>query len=239
LADRRIHFGLLMSKHLQRGLDDLREELLALFGVVEQMIDMAVRSLVERRPDLAGRVIVSDSTVDSREVRLEEECLKMLALHQPVATDLRQVISVVKINSELERMADLACNIAERAIALDMYPLFTVPDELNDMARESISMVKRALDAFVREDAEKAREVIRDDDVVDALNRMIIDQLQELMQESPEYIIPAVHCFSASRNIECVADLATSLAEDVVYLIEGEIVRHAHTSTAKKPISGN
>lgn len=225
-----------MSKHLQLGLDDLREELLALFGVVEQMVDMAVRSLVERRPDLANRVIQTDSVVDAREVKLEEECLKMLALHQPVATDLRQVITVVKINSELERMADLACNIAERAMALDMYPLFTVPDELNDMVRESNSMVRRALDAFVTGDTAKAREVIRDDDVVDAMNRIIIDQLQELMQESPEHVIPAVHCFSASRNIECVADLATSLAEDVVYLVEGEIVRHIHAESTKKPI---
>ncbi len=224
-----------MSKHLQLGLDDLREELLALFGVVEQMVDMAVRSLVERRPDLANRVIQTDSVVDAREVKLEEECLKMLALHQPVATDLRQVITVVKINSELERMADLACNIAERAMALDLYPLFIVPDELNDMVRESNSMVRRALDAFVTGDTAKAREVIRDDDVVDAMNRIIIDQLQELMQESPEHVIPAVHCFSASRNIECVADLATSLAEDVVYLVEGEIVRHIHAESTKKP----
>jgi len=225
-----------MSKHLQHGLDDLREELLALFGVVEQMVDMAVRSLVERRPDLANRVIQTDSIVDAREVKLEEECLKMLALHQPVATDLRQVITVVKINSELERMADLACNIAERAVALDLYPLFTVPDELNDMVRESNSMVRRALDAFVSGDTARAREVIRDDDVVDAMNRIIIDQLQELMQESPEHVIPAVHCFSASRNIECVADLATSLAEDVIYLVEGEIVRHIHARPSKKPV---
>lgn len=225
-----------MSKHLQHGLDDLREELLALFGVVEQMVDMAVRSLVERRPDLANRVIQTDSIVDAREVKLEEECLKMLALHQPVATDLRQVITVVKINSELERMADLACNIAERAVALDLYPLFTVPDELNDMVRESNSMVRRALDAFVSGDTARAREVIRDDDVVDAMNRIIIDQLQELMQESPEHVIPAVHCFSASRNIECVADLATSLAEDVIYLVEGEIVRHIQARPSKKPV---
>lgn len=222
-----------MSKHLQRGLVELREELLSLFGVVEQMIDLAVRSLVERRPDFATRVIASDKTVDEREVKLEEECLKLLALHQPVATDLREVISIVKINSEIEQMADLACNIAERAVALDHYPLFTVPEELNDMVREAISMVRRALDAFVSGDANKAREVIRDDDVVDALNRIIIEQLQELMQESSEHIIPAVHCFSASRNIERVADLATNLAEDTIYLVEGEIVRHKHSEAVR------
>ena len=224
-----------MSKHLQHGLDELREELLTLFGVVEQMVDMAVRSLVERRPDLAHRVLRADNSVDAREVKLEEECLKLLALHQPVAGDLRQVITVVKINSELERMADLACNIAERAIALDMYPMFKVPDELNDMVRESNSMVRRALDAFVTSDTQRARDVIRDDDVVDALNRILIEHLQEVMQESPESVVPAVHCFSASRNIECVADLATSLAEDVVYLVEGEIVRHIHPELKTPP----
>jgi phosphate transport system protein len=215
-----------MSKHLERGLMELREELLLLFGLVEQMIDLAVRSLVERRPDFASRVVTHDKTVNEREVKLEEECLKLLALHQPVATDLREVITVVKINSEIEQMADLACNIAERAVSLDHYPLFTVPEELNDMVHEAISMVRRALDAFVSSDAQKAREVIRDDDVVDALHRVIIDQLQELMLESSEHIIPAVHCFSASKNIERVADLATHLAEDTIYMIEGEIVRH-------------
>ncbi len=215
-----------MSKHLERGLMELREELLLLFGLVEQMIDLAVRSLVERRPDFASRVVAHDKTVNEREVKLEEECLKLLALHQPVATDLREVITVVKMNSEIEQMADLACNIAERAVSLDHYPLFTVPEELNDMVYEAISMVRRALDGFVSGDAQKAREVIRDDDVVDALHRVIIEQLQELMLESSEHIIPAMHCFSASKNIERVADLATHLAEDTIYMIEGEIVRH-------------
>ncbi len=215
-----------MSKHLERGLMELREELLLLFGLVEQMIDLAVRSLVERRPDFASRVVATDKTVNEREVKLEEECLKLLALHQPVATDLREVIAVVKMNSEIEQMADLACNIAECAVSLDHYPLFTVPEEFNDMVHESISMVRRALDAFVSSDTQKAREVIRDDDVVDALHRVIIEQLQELMLESSEHIIPAMHCFSASKNIERVADLATHLAEDTIYMIEGEIVRH-------------
>lgn len=226
-----------MSKLLQHGLMELREELLSLFGVVEQMIDLAVRSLVERRPDFAARVIATDKSVNAREVKLEEECLKLLALHQPVATDLREVIVVVKINSEIEQMGDLACNIAERAMSLDHYPLFTVPEELNDMVHEAISMVRRALDAFVSGDAEKARQVIRDDDVVDALNRIIIEQLQNLMHESSEHIAPAVHCFSASRNIERVADLATHLAEDTIYLIEGEIVRHKYgaDTTQSKP----
>src|SRR5690606_26685062 len=146
---------------LERGLMELREELLLLFGLVEQMIDLAVRSLVERRPDFASRVVANDKVVNEREVKLEEECLKLLALHQPVATDLREVIAVVKMNSEIEQMADLACNIAERAVSLDHYPLFTVPEELNDMVHEAISMVRRALDAFVSSDAQKAREVIR------------------------------------------------------------------------------
>ncbi len=228
-----------MSKHLQRGLITLREELLSLFGIVEQMIDLAVRSLVERRVDFARRVISSDATVDQREVQLEEECLKLLALHQPVASDLREVITIVKINSEIEQMADLACNIAERAIDLDMFPTFTVPEELNDMVTEAISMVRGALDAFVTGNADKAREVIRDDDVVDELNRVIIEHLQQVMSTSRDQIIPGVHCFSAARNIERVADLATSLAEDTIYLIEGEIVRHRQHEKPHPPVGGN
>ncbi len=116
-----------MTKHLERDLAELRRKLVEQFSVVEQMIQHAVRSLVERRTDLAAGVIENDALVDATDIQIEEECLKLLALHQPVATDMRWLITVVKVNSELERMADLACNIAERAKAIDFYPLFPVP----------------------------------------------------------------------------------------------------------------
>ena len=217
-----------MSKHLQRGLDELRRQLVGQFGIVEEMIQLAVRSLVERRAELADRVIATDSSVDATDILIEEECLKLLALHQPVAVDLRWLITVIKVNGELERMADLACNIAERAKSLDLHPLFPVPEELTEMASHATNMVRHALDAFVESDIKKAAQVIRSDDRVDALNRIVIDHLQEVMREDRELIEPAVHCFSASRHLERIADLAENLAEEVLYLVDGEIVRHQH-----------
>ncbi|TWU42741.1 phosphate signaling complex protein PhoU [Novipirellula artificiosorum] len=217
-----------MSKHLQRGLDALRQSLVDQFGKVEQMIQLAVRALVERRTDLADRVIASDEEVDHTEILIEEECLKLLALYQPVASDLRRVITVIKVNSDLERMADLACNIAERARAIDLHPLFKAPEELTEMVAIANEMVRNALDAFVEDDPAKAADVIRTDAMVDTLNRIVIDQLHETMVHDPESIEPAVNCFSASRHIERIADLAESISEDVIYLVEGEIIRHKH-----------
>lgn len=215
-----------MSKHLQRDLDQLRHELLSLFGIVEQMIANAFRALRDRRTDLARDVIATDEQVDSREVHIEEECLKLLALHQPVASDLRWLTMVIKINSDLERMADLACNIAERAEALNLYPMFPIPEDLQTMVRKASAMVRYALDAFVDTDVKLAKSVIKADDEVDELNRNVIAQLQDLMKESPENVEPALHCFSAARHLERVADLAENLAEDVIFMVDGQIVRH-------------
>jgi len=217
-----------MTKHLERDMTRLRRDLVEQFGVVEQMIQHAVRSLVERRVDLADRVIENDAEVDATDIRIEEECLKLLALHQPVASNMRWLITVVKVNTELERMADLACNIAERARALDLYPLFQAPEEMSEMVAVAIAMVRTALDSFVERDCDKARAVIRQDDVVDALNRSMIDQLLELMKDDHDQIDPAVHCFSATRHLERIGDLAENIAEDVIYLVQGDIVRHKH-----------
>ncbi|MEM1069497.1 MAG: phosphate signaling complex protein PhoU [Planctomycetota bacterium] len=223
-----------MSKHLDRELNLLRRDLVEQMGVVEQMIQMSVRSLMERRVDLAERVLENDAVVDANDIRIEEECLKLIALHQPVATDMRWLITVVKANSGLERMADLACNIAERAKAISFYPLFPVPSEFNEMVAASSEMVRFALDSFVERDANKAREVIGKDDTVDALNGIMIDRLQQMMKDDPEQIEPAVHCFSASRHLERIADLAENVAEDVIYLVEGDIVRHKHDLLTKE-----
>jgi phosphate transport system protein len=227
-----------MTKHLERELDRLRRDLVEQFGVVEQMIRDSVRSLVERRPDFADRVIDSDAGVDATDIRIEEDCLKLIALHQPVAIDMRWLVTVVKVNGELERMADLACNIAERAKALELYPLFPVPEEVNEMVTIATRMVREALDAFVEHDAGKATEVIHKDDMVDALNRVVIEQLHETMKGDVEQIEPAVHCFSAARHVERIADLAENISEDVIYLVEGDIVRHKHgllPSLRRKP----
>ncbi|TWU05056.1 phosphate signaling complex protein PhoU [Stieleria varia] len=228
-----------MSKHLQRELDLLRDRLLQQFTGVEQMIQLAVRSLVERSITLADRVIESDAAIDATDIEIEEECLKLLALHQPVSGDMRWLITVVKVNAELERMADISCNIAERAKALALFPLFPVPDEMNEMVNAAVSMVRKALDSFVVGDADLAAQVIVMDDRVDALNRVVIDKLQEIMKDDPEQIEPAVHCFSASRHLERIADYAENLSEEVIYLVDGEIVRHQHGVRREPKSNGN
>lgn len=223
-----------MSKHLQRDMDQIRSHLLDLFGVVEQMIDNAVRSLCERRADLAAEVIKADDYVDSQEVAVEEECLKILALHQPVASNLRVVTTVIRINSDLERVADLACNIAERAQAITRFPNFPIPDELPDMANATKEMLRSALDAFITMNLELAEQVIKMDDGIDQQNRNVIHELRELMRENPDFVEPALHCFSGARHIERIADLAENVAEDVIYIVDGKIIRHSHYVITEK-----
>lgn len=223
-----------MSKHFQRDMDNIHREVLSLSAIVEEMIDKATLSLSTRRHELAHEVIDTDDLVDQREVRIEEECLKMLALHQPVAIDLRRVATVMKVNNDLERIADLAVNIAERSLNIDDYPDFPVPDTVSHMVAMSTQMVRSALDAFVNLDAAAARRIMSMDEEVDRHNRDIIAELQSLMQERPDLVPPAMHCFSAARHIERIADHATNIAEDVIYLVEGDIVRHKQASTARR-----
>ena len=217
-----------MSKHLQRDIEQIRRELLSQFGRVEKVVDDAVRSLTEHRGDLLEAVIRADLSIDEREVLIEEQCLKVLALHQPVAVDLRWIATVIKINSDLERIADLACSIAERARDLHHTPHFPIPEQIPLMVRDAMWMVRNSLDAFVDMDANLAREVIRRDMQVDDLNRGAIEVLRDLMKAKPELVHPALHCFSAARQVERIADHAENIAEDVIYIAEGEVVRHRH-----------
>jgi phosphate transport system protein len=217
-----------MSKHLQRDIERLNQELLSISSMVEEMIDKATQALSERRYDLADQVVASDPFVDQHEVHVEEECLKMLALHQPVAVDLRRIATVMKVNNDLERIADLAVSIAQRAKAMDEFPAFPIPEQLPQMVVLATQMVRGAMDAFVNMDAAAARRIMAMDSSVDQYNRDLIGVLQALMQRRPELVAAAVHCFSAVRHIERIADHATNIAEDVVYLVEGDIVRHRH-----------
>ena len=224
-----------MSKHLQRDIDLIRRELLNQFGLVEKVVDDSVRSLTEHRGDLLETVLIGDQTIDEREVLIEEQCLKTLALHQPVAADLRWIATVIKINSDLERIGDLACNISERARDLHHTPHFPIPSQVPLMVSDAMQMVRDALDAFVDLDLYKAREVIRMDIGVDQTNIEVIEVLTELMVEKSDLVPAALHCFSAARHIERIADLATNIAEDVIYIIEGEVVRHQHDENTSKP----
>jgi phosphate transport system protein len=221
-----------MSRHLQRDIESLNTGLLSISSMVEDMIDKATQALTDRRYDLADAVVNSDEYVDEHEVHVEEECLKMLALHQPVAVDLRRIATVMKVNNDLERIADLAVSIAQRAKAMDEFPAFPIPEALPRMVVLATQMVRGAMNAFVNMDVGSARRIIAMDKSVDQYNRDIIAELQTLMQKRPEAVPAAIHCFSAARHIERIADHATNIAEDVIYLVEGDIVRHRHDAEA-------
>lgn len=222
-----------MTKHLQRDLEAVYNELLSMSTIVEEMIDQAALALVERQYELANRVVAADEAVDSREVKIEEDCLKILALHQPVAIDLRRLATVIKINNDLERIADLAVNIAERSLSLDEYLQFPVPQKVSRMVSLATQMVRGSLDAFVNLDTPAAKRIMAMDETIDSLNVEVIEELQSLMQERPDLVVPALHCFSASRHIERIGDHATNIAEDVVYLVAGDIVRHKSLDSTK------
>ncbi len=215
-----------MSKHLQRDLENLQRDILTLAASVEETIYKAIRALQERDTDLAQQVIAGDTEIDQQENHVEEECLKLLALHQPVAVDLRRIAAILKINTDLERMADLAGDIAERALVIARWPQIAIPADLQSMTDLTTSMVRQSLDAFVNLDVRLARRVCRLDDEVDRANRQIIQDLVEDMRRAPDNIEPGLSLFSATRHLERIADHATNIAEDVVYLVEGEIIRH-------------
>ena len=217
-----------MTKHFERDISSLEQDLLSQSSVVEEMIRLACRALCDRKPGVSDDLDQREAQVNEREVVIEEECLKMLALHQPVAVDLRRITTILKVNVDLERIADLAVNIGERNEALVMHSTLPLPTYLEPMADRATEMVRDALDAFVDSDSDLARRVCKKDDEVDAFNRRLIDEVYDLIKDSPQQVVPALHLFSASRHIERIADHATNIAEDVIYLVEGEITRHRH-----------
>ncbi len=215
-----------MTRHLERDLDRLSRELLTMGAMVEEATNKALLAVSNRRSDLATEVVQGDDAINDKENLIEEECLKLLALHQPVATDLRFIITALKVNNDLERMGDLAVNISERAahlVGLDPIPL---PASFEKMLPDVQSMVRDSLNSLVNMDSKLARSVCDMDDEVDEINAGMYDAMQKLMHEDPATIEPAINTLSVSRNLERIADLATNIAEDVVFLVEGEIVRH-------------
>lgn len=222
-----------MSLHLTRDLESLHKDLLSMSAAVEEMIHQAVAQLGSPNYEQAASLASQDDDIDEWDVRIEDSCLKILALHQPVAVDLRRIATVMKIAAQLERVADLAVNIGERACGLISAPEVTVPDKLRTMATMAVDMLHRAIDSYVASDVQKAWEVCRQDDAVDALNREVIESLIQKMHERPDRVESLLHLFSASRQVERVADHATNIAEDVVYLVEGTIIRHGRTPTTE------
>jgi phosphate transport system protein len=215
-----------MSIHLIRDLETLHRDLLSMGGVVEEMVHQAVEALGRPNGNTSRELARRDDEIDQWDVRIEDECLKMFALHQPVAIDLRRIATVLKICGELERVADLAVHITERAAVIASWPQLVVPDRLKKMGQIAVDMLHRSIDAYVELNSQEARAVCAEDDTVDELNREIIDEITNMMKRDPELIEPGTHVFSATRHIERIADHATNIAEDVVYLVEGAIIRH-------------
>jgi phosphate transport system protein len=215
-----------MSVHFERELGKLKNKLLHLCAVVEDNLNRAVRALETRDVAMAEEVVEADRTIDNLEVEVEEDCLKILALHQPVAIDLRFIVTAMKINNDLERVGDLAVNIAERAIALGTdYPA-DLPIDFEAMAEVTKRMVKLSLDALINLDADLAREVCRMDDEVDEYNRRMFDVFDDVLGKQPDLAGTLLHLLSVSRHLERIADHATNIAEDVIYMVNGEIARH-------------
>jgi phosphate transport system protein len=215
-----------VSKHLEREIESLKKLILALSATVEDNVYKAVRSLTERDSALAEEIIKSDVAVDQTEVAIEEECLKVLALNQPVAGDLRFLVAILKINNDLERMGDLAVNIAERAMFLATREKPDVPLDLPLMAEKTKAMMKKSLDSLMKQDTTLAYEVLATDDEIDAMNREMYRQIQAAIRRKPEQLESFIHLLSCSRHLERIADHATNIAEDVIYMIDGVIVRH-------------
>ncbi len=215
-----------MTTLMQKEMDGLKKRILALGAVVEDLVARAVKALLARDEKLARSVVGEDPRVDQMEVEYEEEGLKVLALHQPVAMDLRFIVSTLRINADLERIGDLAVNIAERAAYLASLPDLKVSVDFAGMAARSQTMLQKSLDALVRLDARLAKEVIAQDEVVDNMNREMFRVIQQEMKKRPQELEALMHLLSCSRHLERIADHATNIAEDVVYMVEGEIVRH-------------
>jgi phosphate transport system protein len=215
-----------MSVVFMKEVEQLKRQILAQSAQVEESVILAVKALLTRDEELARQVIRGDFDVDQSEVEVEEEALKILALHQPVAADLRFLATVLKINNDLERIGDLATNIAKRAVKISQKPALMMPEELSEAATRARNMVNGSLNAFVSLDAEPARAVCEADDEVDRLCKAVRRFVEEKIVETPEQISGYLDMLLATRNIERIGDHATNIAEDVMYLVSGVIVRH-------------
>lgn len=215
-----------MRVHFQREIDKLKLQILEMSADVEAAVSDAVRAVETRDATLAAVVLEYENRTNAREVDVEEECLKILALHQPVAADLRYLIAVLKINHDLERIGDLAVHIAQGALQLCGMSPVDSPLKLGEMAKRSQQMLKKVLDAFVNEDVAAAREIRLVDAELDALNREMAARLKAEITRSPALLDPLLKLMNIARHLERIGDHATNIAEDLIYLIEGKIVRH-------------
>lgn len=215
-----------MERHFDEELKHLKQRLLQMADTAQEMIGLAVKSLAERKESYAKEVFVLEESVNHMEIQVEEEVLRLIALRQPAARDLRLLMAILKINNDLERVADQACNIAEIAIFLLKEPPLKPLIDIPRMAHLAQNMIKNSLEAFVRQDSNLAALVCGEDDQVDNLNDQIFRELLTYMIEDPKSITRAVDLILVSRNLERVADHATNIAEDVIFIVEGKNIKH-------------
>ena len=215
-----------MERHFDEELNNLKRLQLRMADQAQEMIGLAVKSLVERNQDLAKEVFELENGVNKQEVEIEDEILKLMALHQPAGSDLRFLTAMLKINNDLERVADQAVNIAEISIRLLKEPPLKPLIDIPQMAKLAQNMIKQSLDALVRHDADLAKKVCESDDEVDRLNEQVFRELLTYMMEDPKNITRAVDLILVSRNLERVADHATNISEDVIFIEQGKNIKH-------------
>ena len=215
-----------MSAHFQREISKLKQQVLSLCTMVEGQVEKAVRAVQLRDDELAVEVERLDEEIDLREIEVEEECLKTLALYQPVAVDLRFVVSTLKINHDLERIGDLAVNIARkvRGLVLDTPPELTC--DLGLMCEKTQLLLRDSIDSLINMNAADAAAICTRDDEIDQMKATIRKEIETAIRKQPDKVGSLLKLLAVSRNLERIADLATSIAEDVVYLVEGRIMRH-------------
>jgi phosphate transport system protein len=215
------------SSHYERELRGIKENLIYLGALVEKAIELSIKALVNRDTDLARKVICGDSEIDQLDVDIEEKCIRILALRQPAARDLRFITTAIKINGHLERIGDMAANIAEKAIILSEEPPLKPYIDIPRMAEVARGMIKESLDALVHEDTTLAQKVRSDDEIIDNLNEQVFRELLTFMMGDPRKIHRSLIIMQISKSLERISDHAVGIADMIVYMVTGKIVRHA------------
>jgi phosphate transport system protein len=215
-----------VTRHLQEELESLQERLLVMGGLAEERVTDAVRSLATRDPEIVQQVLAGDEPLNELHIEIDDRCVKLLALHQPMAADLRTIVAAVKINSDLERVGDLAVNIAEAANRYLHHPPVKPLIDIPRMGEIAQKMLREALDAFVRRDIALAESVLAEDDLLDGLKTQIFRELLTFMLAEPGTIEPALDLILISRHLERIGDHATNIAEDVIFMVSARDVRH-------------
>lgn len=215
-----------MARHFEMELDQLRTMLIRMGSLVEEQIECGVKAVTEADESLAKLVIERDKKVDEYDNSIDQQCMRIFALAQPVAIDLRLLMAALKINNELERIGDIAVNLAERVPPLISFKEMVQSTRLREMAHAAREMVKGAIDSFVNNDPGLADKVLKSDDLIDSIDQQMFQLMVSKMKESPKFIEPAVHLVILSRHLERLADHATNIAEDVIFLVNARIIKH-------------